>query len=124
MPQLKELLTELHTVNTKWHELGILLDIPSYVLDRIRADHRGSTKDCFREMAQEWLATGTASWQVLREALMNPTVRASKLAKELRIRHSSETSTGGKLRVGLMISFNTIGCYFVHVCSTYVLIYI
>ena len=77
---LKDLVTQLDEV-VDWFKLGILLDISSSKLKRIRADHR-ETNACKTEMLVMWMEqTTNASWTTVVRALVE--IRMETLAQNI-----------------------------------------
>ena len=77
---LKDLVIQLDEV-VDWFKLGILLDISSSKLKRIRADHR-ETNACKTEMLVMWMEqTTNASWTTVVRALVG--IRMETLAQNI-----------------------------------------
>ena len=82
------MLIATHTI-TDWFYLGIELDIPPNVLNKIKLDCQSvSERHC--NMIQYWLDTGSATWLALYNALMSPLVDKKGLAKEIAKNHPCE----------------------------------
>ena len=52
-----------------WETLGLYLDIPDWMLQRIKTENDHRVADCKRAMLWHWLYTGTANKQALLLAL-------------------------------------------------------
>ena len=63
---------EQHGVTSQWKKLGVYLGILLFKLEVIRADHAGAD-DRMMAMLDLWLRTGTATKQVLVDALRKTT---------------------------------------------------
>ena len=87
-PTLKVVLKELYNkVASKWENIGILLDIDDGPLSKIKADNRGDSGDCLREMFRIWLkkVDPPPSWNDIVEAL--ECLGEEKLSQELKGRY-------------------------------------
>ena len=86
-PSLKDLLKELKQVSSKWHNIGVMLNIDSGSLDSIETDNPRNCENCLREMLKVWLkqVNPAPSWQAIVEAL--DVLEEPKLAKELKQRY-------------------------------------
>ena len=75
----------IYSVNHKWYNIGLELDIPFKTLDGIAANFR-MTGDCLREMLKQWLTrvSPPPSWSSLVEPLSSEPVREQELAEEIR----------------------------------------
>ena len=68
-PSSRDRVRVVALVSYKWYELGLLLGIPAYQLDRIE-DNRSKVEPCLPEMLFYWLnATPDASWRHVIAAL-------------------------------------------------------
>ena len=69
-PSLNDVFRKLLPLAVHWHNIGILLGIEAYVLQRIQHDNSHGCSDCLREMLNEWLkADRTCTWINLAEAI-------------------------------------------------------
>ena len=87
-PTLKLVLKELYNkVTSKWENIGILLDIDDGHLSKIKADNRGDSGDCLREMLRIWLkkVDPPPSWNDIIEAL--ECLEEEKLSQEIKGRY-------------------------------------
>lgn len=69
--KLAHLLGKLMPLAGDWQNIGTLLSMPPQVLKMIRLDNPNRTRDCLREMREEWLKmiAPPPSWQQLVEAV-------------------------------------------------------
>ena len=74
---------------SNWENIGILLNVDDGHLSKIKADYRGESGDCLREMLRVWLkkVDTLPSWKMIVEAL--GCLGEEKLSKELRERYCS-----------------------------------
>ena len=87
VPSLQDLLKELYPIANKWEDIGILLNIESVVLRRIKSDNSNDSKAaCLREMLRIWLkVTPHPSWSAIAEAI--ELLGNENLADRLRTKH-------------------------------------
>ena len=68
----------------KWHNIGIMLDVPESILEQIEADYPGDCQQCVREMIKSWLKQvhPPPTWKDLADAvqIINPSL-AEKIMK-------------------------------------------
>ena len=71
VPTLKLLQRELYKVADKWEDIGIQLDIDDDLLDKVKLDNHGDSKNCLRGMLRIWLKRESPqpSWTDLAEGL-------------------------------------------------------
>ncbi len=69
-----------------WKLLGLLLELPSSNLDRIRRDGYDES-DRLQRMVSLWLDSGTASWRALVQALFDPLMNKEELARRISEEH-------------------------------------
>ena len=76
---------KIWTARSKWHHLGIGLDIPVDTLEAINLNNQGKCERCYTAMLTEWLrrASPRPTWSALAEALRSPSVNMRNLAKQL-----------------------------------------
>ena len=76
----------------KWHNIGIMLEVPEQKLEQIEADYPGDCQQCAREMIKCWLkqVDPPPSWKSLAEAVsvFNPS-----LAKKIVDKVCADTHT-------------------------------
>lgn len=73
-------------VSTKWHELGLELDLERATLNKIKTDNNNKTiATCFAAMLTVWLKRPTPrpTWSALIKALLSPRVNFPKVAQKL-----------------------------------------
>ena len=62
----------------KWHNIGIMLDVPETTLEQIEADYPGDCQQCVREMIKSWLkqVNPPPTWKDLVDAvqIINPSL--------------------------------------------------
>jgi len=68
--KLSHLFQELLPLAAKWHNIGVLLDLPSELLEVIESDF-SQPSDCLREMLKAWLRTTTPppTWERVVDAV-------------------------------------------------------
>ena len=71
---------------TDWMSLGLLLELPSHDLDRIRRDGYDE-RERLQKMVSLWLDSGTASWRALVQALFDPLMKKEELARRISEEH-------------------------------------
>ena len=81
---LHEVLRLTQAASRKWHDLGLLLGISESTLETIEKDHHDA-QSSFREVISVWLSAPSASWEVLIEALRNPSVELSVIAHQIQL---------------------------------------
>ena len=67
----------------KWYDLGLELRITPDTLQTIQLNQHADINSCFREMLNEWLRGGHASWSKLADALRAKSVGMEYLAEQL-----------------------------------------
>jgi len=96
---LSDVLEETLASSTKWHKIGIRLQVPVDKLESIRSQF-SDPGDQLCEMLKEWLrraARSRPTWGTLVEALRSQTVGEPKLADQLEANHcQSEGKSQGK----------------------------
>lgn len=82
IPRLRDLSSELETVNTKWCKLGVYLDLEMHKLMQIELDHQGSERQML-QMLHLWLqCTPNAAWRDVVSALQK--MGENKVAESIR----------------------------------------
>ena len=71
---------------TDWKLLGLLLELPSHKLERIRRDGYDE-RERLQMMVSLWLDSGTASWRALVQALFDPLMNKEELARRISKEH-------------------------------------
>ena len=71
---------------TDWMSLGLLLELPSCELERIRRDGFDE-RERLQRMVSLWLDSGTASWRALVQALFDPLMNKEELARRISEEH-------------------------------------
>ena len=87
-PGLSTLLRELiKKVDSKWENLGILLEIESHRLESIKTEEHHNTQNCLREMLKTWLKmiNPPPSWSAITNAL--ECIGDEQLARNLRSKY-------------------------------------
>ena len=86
-PELRTVLRELIKVDSKWENIGILLEIESHRLDSIKAVEHHNTQNCLREMLKIWLnkTNPPPSWSAIINAL--ECLGDEQLARDLRSKY-------------------------------------
>ena len=68
-PKLKDVFGELLPLAAKWKNIGVLLDIPVHILDKIQSDEDG-VDNCLREMLSQWQKlVDLPTWKDLADAV-------------------------------------------------------
>ena len=92
---LSKVFKEIYEVRDDWYNIGLELEVPTEVLDRIKSAHPDNAK-CLREMLLIWLQRRkgrgpvgeSPTWQSLIQALRSPTIeKGGLLADELERKH-------------------------------------
>ena len=87
------LLEELLDVQTKWYNLGLLLNLKVSTQDRIKTEFT-DPRDQLLEMLKTWLSAGyNYSWKTLIDALRNRNVGESQLADDLEAKYCRPKDT-------------------------------
>ena len=81
---LHEVLRLTQAASRKWHDLGLLLGISESTLETIEKDHHDA-QSSFREVISVWLSAPSASWEVLIEALRNPSLELSVIVHQIQL---------------------------------------
>ena len=76
---------ELYSISSKWHNLGLQLQIPTESLNCIRMENP-SMPECLLKLLTVWLerTSPPPTWNILIEALESPPVGEGHLAQQLR----------------------------------------
>ena len=69
-----------------WKLLGLLLELPSYELDRIKREGFNE-REMIQNMVSLWLDSGNASWRALVQALFKPLMNKEELARRISEEH-------------------------------------
>lgn len=90
IPELIDLLNDLHGKATKWYDIGIQLHLSTEELDAIRYDCK-DVNECFRNMLTKWRSKAhpPPTWRTLIAALKTRAVDEQVLAEELEIKFSN-----------------------------------
>ena len=84
---LGQVMEEVLEVSALWFNLGLLLELRTGTLDRIRTQF-SDPRDQLLEMLRTWLTTSdNTSWRTLTVALRSQTVGASQLAENLETKY-------------------------------------
>ena len=75
---IRDLLNQLWTVEARWDQLGLQLDLPIATLDVITRDHP-TTRERFTKMLEEWVK-GRATKRILINALRSEAIRENLVA--------------------------------------------
>ena len=87
-PGLSTLLRELiKKVDSKWENIGILLEIESHRLESIKTEEHHNTQNCLREMLKIWLKmiNPPPSWSAITNTL--ECIGDEQLARNLRSKY-------------------------------------
>ena len=87
-PGLSTLLRELiKKVDSKWENMGILLEIEPHRLESIKTEEHHNTQNCLREMLKIWLKmiNPPPSWSAITNALEY--IGDEQLAHDLRTKY-------------------------------------
>ena len=86
-PGLSTFLRELIKVDSKWENIGILLEIEPHRLESIKIAEHHNTQNCLREMLKIWLKRISLppSWSAITDALKY--LGEEKLADDLRCKY-------------------------------------
>ena len=81
---LKLLMRHLSDKAAEWEDIGLELDIDYGELKRIKADNRGDSKSCLRELFDKWLSRvdPEPSWKAIADAIEE--LGDEKKAEEIR----------------------------------------
>ena len=91
---LKDAVNALHSASSKWHQIGVQLDVDTNVLRSIKQESQG---DYLTELLDFWMRNATdppPSWRALIDALRAPTVGETRLAGELEVTYCNQTEQG------------------------------
>lgn len=81
-PKLKDVFGELLPLAAKWKNIGVLLDIPVHILDKIQSDEDG-VDNCLREMLSQWQKlVDLPTWKDLADAVDKIDKQKSKEIRE------------------------------------------
>ncbi len=77
---IRNIFIELKLLASRWHEIGILLDMEPGKLNIIKADNPGDAVGCLRHMIEEWLNSinPRPTWEELVEAIKDINERKSE----------------------------------------------
>ena len=92
LDDLRTVLKETFAARSKWHYIGLELEVKASELDAIKKDNP-EVKDCYRETLTCWLK-GVApkpTWAALAEALASDMVDEGGLAEKLREKYCPAT---------------------------------
>ena len=87
LSDLGDVLTELHPARAKWFNIGLQLKVSVTDLQRIESEYKNDHSTCLRQMLIKWLEMGSATWEVICDALQAPIVQGGEsntLAQHLR----------------------------------------
>ena len=109
---LKTAINALHSVCTKWYNIGVQLDIPTFQLKNIEK-RSSDSMDQLRDVLDYWMSNDSSpSWSQIVDALKAPSVSENRLAEEihdtksgLEEQHScnvSEVSVTAKCYLGMV----------------------
>ena len=94
---LRKVLDELYTICSKWYYIGLRLDVPAEMLEKIEADTEANDHhSCLRKVIVDWLKTGKATWLALCQALRHFTIDQAKLADTIQAKYQI-----GKLKISI-----------------------
>ena len=80
---MKEVYTALFKVQDQWYDIGLQLDMEPSELKVIQKNNP-SSKERLREMITQRRNQGNFTWELIAEALENPTVGQNQLAGEIK----------------------------------------
>ena len=84
--ELSKIVAAVKGATTKWHDLGLHLELSEDTLGIIASDNKGDAEGCLRTMLSKWLHNDTeASWEKLAKALgaMGEYVIAANIRRNL-----------------------------------------
>ena len=85
---LRKVLDELYSIRSKWYNIGLRLDVPAEMLEKIAADTEANDHhSCLRKVIVDWLKTGKATWLALCQALRHCTIDRAKLADTIQAKY-------------------------------------
>ena len=82
-PPVKDVYSALIKVQDQWYDIGLQLDMEPGELKVIEKNYP-SSKERLREMITQRRSQGNLTWELIAEALENPTVGQSQLAGEIK----------------------------------------
>ena len=85
---LRQVLSELFPVRTKWYNIGLELAVPVETLETIKSENKDDLGACLREtlLCSLKSANPKLTWKRITEALASVLVGEGQLAKELEIK--------------------------------------
>ena len=87
----------VYSVQPKWYNFGLALELPAYVLDSIRIKYREDPSDCLREMLKARLKIeNKLTCRDIIRALRKPTVGGTKLADQLEQVYDPQEASSAK----------------------------
>lgn len=95
---MKAAVNELHSVSSKWHSIGVQLDIPLNELKNIKQGF-SDTNERLAEMLGIWMSNATdpdLSWGVIVGALKAPSVGENRLAGEIEKKYCAAVEQGSQ----------------------------
>lgn len=95
---MKAAVNELHSVSSKWHSIGVQLNIPLNTLRNIKQEF-SDTNERLSEMLDIWMSNAKGpdlSWGVIVGALKAPSVGENKLAGEIEKKYCAAVEQGGQ----------------------------
>ena len=89
IPELVDLLNDLHGKAVKWYDIGIQLHLSTEELDTIKYDSN-DVNECFRNMLKKWRSKThpPPTWRALIAALKARAIDEQVLAEELEMKLS------------------------------------
>ncbi len=90
---LNKVYLAMFDARAKWRNILLMLEVPPGTIDSIGVKWRENPDDCYRDGLKEWLKSGERSWKHVVEALSNPTVGHSDIARTIERDHHVQ-STG------------------------------
>ena len=75
----------LHSICSKWQNLGLALGLPTSTLSQISIDKREKCEDCLRESLLKLVQSRHLTWTKIIKALRNNTVNENALATEIEL---------------------------------------
>ncbi len=91
---LEKLYLATFDARSKWRNILLALTISLDTINSISTKWHDKLDDCYREGLSEWLKGGERSWEYMVEALSNPTVGFSDLARTIERDHVRSTGHG------------------------------
>ena len=80
---MRHIRTAIWAAREKWRAIGKGLEIPSYELDAIDAENRGTAGDKLEAVLTRWMHTGEAKVDQLLDVLKSPGLGKADIANDI-----------------------------------------